>query len=241
MGGFHYHAGTLLFCATALGIGTWAASSRTFGTVRRARSEPGENPTAAYVLPLLALLATSLVTGAFSRGGFDPLYAVRVVAAASVVWTMRARLAGAGWRPSWVGAALGLAGFAVWVALAAPEAPAAIPELTPVARIAWIVTRLTGAVVIVPLVEELAFRGYLARRLTAAEFDAVSLRQITWPALLASSVLFGLMHHDVVAGAAVGILYGLAARRRGRLGDAVLAHAVTNALLAVTGRMSLPG
>jgi membrane protease YdiL (CAAX protease family) len=49
------------------------------------------------------------------------------------------------------------------------------------------------------------------------------------------------MHHDVVAGAAVGILYGLAARRRGRLGDAVLAHAVTNALLAVTGRMSLPG
>jgi exosortase/archaeosortase family protein len=110
MGGFHYHAGTLLFCATALGIGTWAASSRTFGTVRRARSEPGENPTAAYVLPLLALLATSLVTGAFSRGGFDPLYAVRVVAAASVVWTMRARLAGAGWRPSWVGAALGLAG-----------------------------------------------------------------------------------------------------------------------------------
>ena len=66
MGGFHYHAGTLLFCATALGIGTWAASSRTFGTVQRARSEPGENPTAAYVLPLLALLATSLVTGAFS-------------------------------------------------------------------------------------------------------------------------------------------------------------------------------
>ena len=49
------------------------------------------------------------------------------------------------------------------------------------------------------------------------------------------------MHHDVVAGAAVGILYGLAARRRGQLGDAVLAHAVINALLAVTGRMSLPG
>ena len=241
MGGFHYHAGTLLFCATALGIGTWAVSSRTFGTVRRARSKPGENPTAAYVLPLLALLATSLVTGAFSRGGFDPLYAVRVVAAASVVWIMRARLAAAGWRPSWVGAALGLAGFAVWVALAAPEAPAAIPGLTPFARTAWIVTRLAGAVVIVPLVEELAFRGYLARRLTAAEFDAVSLRQITWPALLASSVLFGLMHHDVMAGAAVGILYGLAARRRGQLGDAVLAHAVTNALLAVTGRMSLPG
>ena len=49
------------------------------------------------------------------------------------------------------------------------------------------------------------------------------------------------MHHDVAAGAAVGVLCGLAARRRGQLGDAVLAHAVTDALLAVTGRMSLPG
>ena len=26
--GFHYHAGTLLFCATALGLGAWAGSSR---------------------------------------------------------------------------------------------------------------------------------------------------------------------------------------------------------------------
>jgi membrane protease YdiL (CAAX protease family) len=43
-----------------------------------------------------------------------------------------------------------------------------------------------------------------------------------------------------LAGAAVGLLYGLAARRRGQLGDAVLAHGITNALLAVTGRLTLP-
>ena len=42
------------------------------------------------------------------------------------------------------------------------------------------------------------------------------------------------MHHNVAAGAAVGVLYGIAARRHGQLGDAVLAHAVTNALLAAT-------
>jgi CAAX prenyl protease-like protein len=52
--------------------------------------------------------------------------------------------------------------------------------------------------------------------------------------LLASAALFGLMHRDVLAGAAVGVLYGLAARRHGQLADAVVAHAVTNALLAVT-------
>jgi CAAX prenyl protease-like protein len=57
---------------------------------------------------------------------------------------------------------------------------------------------------------------------------------MSWPALLASSVLFGLLHRDVIAGTVAGVLYALAARRRGQLGDAVLAHAVTNALLAVT-------
>jgi CAAX prenyl protease-like protein len=86
--------------------------------------------------------------------------------------------------------------------------------------------------VVVPLVEELAFRGYLARRLTAADFASVPLDRVTWPALLAAAAVFGLMHHDVVAGAAVGVLYGVAARHRGQLGDAVTAHAVTNALLA---------
>src|SRR4029077_11911062 len=94
--------------------------------------------------------------------------------------------------------------------------------------------RIVGAVVIVPLVEELAFRGYLARRLTGADWESVSLRAISWPALLASSVLFGLLHRDVIAGTAAGVLSARRARRRGQLGDAVLAHAVTNALLAIT-------
>src|SRR5262245_56362185 len=30
--GFHYHAGTLLFCSAALGFGAWASASRIFGT-----------------------------------------------------------------------------------------------------------------------------------------------------------------------------------------------------------------
>src|SRR4030095_1320630 len=94
--------------------------------------------------------------------------------------------------------------------------------------------RLAGAVVAVPLAEELAFRGYLARRLTAHSFEQVSPAGVTWPALLGLAALFGLMHRDVLAGAAVGVLFGLAARRNGQLGDAVLAHAVTNALLAAT-------
>ncbi len=243
--GFHYHAGTLLFCATALGLAAWAGSSRVFAVSASRPVTAGDNPTGAYVLPLVALLATSLVTGAASSGGFDIFYGLRALVAAAVLWTYRARLAQAGWGISWEGAALGVVAFAVWLALAGrgdldADVAAAVATLEPTARLGWMALRFAGAVVIVPLVEEIAFRGYLMRRLTAADFAAVSLARVTWPALLASATLFGLMHHDVAAGVAVGVLYGIAARRRGQLGDAVLAHAVTNGLLAAavlaTGR-----
>jgi exosortase E/protease (VPEID-CTERM system) len=235
--GFHYHAGTLLFCVTALGLGVWAGSSRIFSTVAHRGSWGVDRPTAAYVLPFVALLATSLVTGLVSHDGLDALYGLRLVVAGVVLWAGRGHLAQAGWRLSWGGAGLGVVAFGVWLALAGrgyliQDFGPALAALEPAPRLVWLGLRLLGSVVVVPVVEEVAFRGYLARRLTAADFASVPLDRITWPALLASAAVFGLMHHDVTAGVAAGVLYGIAARRRGQLGDAVLAHAVTNALLA---------
>jgi len=88
-------------------------------------------------------------------------------------------------------------------------------------------------VVTVPIVEELAFRGYLMRRLSAAEFEKVALPSVTWLAVLSSSLVFGVMHGERwVAGTLAGICYGVLTKRAGRIGEAFLAHAVTNALLA---------
>jgi exosortase E/protease (VPEID-CTERM system) len=241
--GFHYHAGTLLFCGAALGLGAWASGSRVFGTT--AASTPSADTvrdgTAAHVLPFVVLLLTALVTGAASRDGFDAWYGVRILTTAAVLWMVRGRLAGDGWTVSWPGVLFGITAFVLWLALVGRGASdaqgnlgAALGALDPASRALWIAARVLGAVVIVPLVEELAFRGYLARRLTGADWESLSLRAMSWPALLASSVLFGLLHRDVIAGTVAGVLYALAARRRGQLGDAVLAHAVTNALLAVT-------
>jgi len=85
----------------------------------------------------------------------------------------------------------------------------------------------------VPLVEELAFRGYLLRRLISPNFETVSMRRFTWPALIASSLLFGFLHGDRwLAGTVAGLLYGAASLRRGRIVDAIAAHATTNAMLA---------
>jgi len=83
------------------------------------------------------------------------------------------------------------------------------------------------------MVEELAFRGFLIRRVISPDFDSLSPRRYTYFAVLVSSVAFGLLHGDRwIAGSVAGLIYAAVFLRRGRIGDAVVAHALTNALLA---------
>ena len=97
----------------------------------------------------------------------------------------------------------------------------------------WIVLSVVGAVVTVPLAEEIAFRGFLMRRFQDSDFESVSSRQFSWAPFLLSSVAFGLLHGERwLAGIVAGMIYGLVMIRRGRIGEAVVAHAVTNALVA---------
>ena len=80
-------------------------------------------------------------------------------------------------------------------------------------------------------------------QLIASEFQEVRLGRFTWFSFLFSSVIFGVLHGRWLAGTLAGMLFALALYRRGKLGDAVVAHATTNALLAAyvlaTGRWAL--
>jgi CAAX prenyl protease-like protein len=96
----------------------------------------------------------------------------------------------------------------------------------------WLVVRAIGFSTVVPLVEELAFRGYLLRVLQNRRFEVVPYRSGPWWAVLISSVVFGALHERWLAATAAGALYALLQIRSGRLRDAILAHAATNATLA---------
>jgi CAAX prenyl protease-like protein len=88
-------------------------------------------------------------------------------------------------------------------------------------------------VVTVPIAEELAFRGFLLRRLASADFESVAWNRLQWLPFVISSIAFGLLHGERwLAGTIAGMIYALVLVRRGRIGEAVIAHAVTNALLA---------
>jgi exosortase E/protease (VPEID-CTERM system) len=237
--GFHSQAGWLFFNLVALGLMAAALRAPLFARQPgRSRSAPPRaTPVVPYLLPLLTLIGMNMLAAAFSAG-FDRLYPLKVLVTGAVLVGFRTCWLSLPWRWSWPAALKGLVVTIVWIALAERPAPgqsalaASLAELSPVQSTLWLVVRVFGATVIVPLAEELAFRGYLMRRFVSIDFDEVSYRQCPWWAVLASSLLFGLMHGRPAAGMLAGLCYALAARREDHLADAILAHAITNSLLA---------
>ena len=172
VGGFHSQAGWLAFNGIGLGLVVLARRGRLFsraGAGEEHGHEPAAtvNPTAVYLGPMVAMALAMMITTAASDAGFDRFYAVRVLAAGSVLWHFRREYAGLRWSGSWYAAAAGLAVFALWMAMepapqgssmnAIPDALARMPRAW---AAAWLVARAIGSVIVVPVAEELAFRGY---------------------------------------------------------------------------------
>lgn len=108
---------------------------------------------------------------------------------------------------------------------------------SPVAR-GVLVTRLMGSSLVVPPLEEVFYRSFLYRYLAQHRFLDMPLRQVRWTPFLVTAVVFGLGHREWLAGILCGLAYQWLACRRGRLGEAITAHTITNLLLGlwVVGR-----
>lgn len=93
--------------------------------------------------------------------------------------------------------------------------------------------RFLRLVVIVPLVEEIFWRGFLLRYLIREDFTQVPMGTFTLRSFFVVIVGFCLEHApaDWPAAALTGALFNLVAYRTRSLSACVLAHAVTNALL----------
>lgn len=243
LGGFHSATGWMGFIAVALSM-VAVTQRMPFFAVRETEVETKAregDPTAAYLAPLMALLAIIMVTTVFSSG-FDWFYPVRVLGTAVTIWFFwRSRLTRLHFARAWSGSAIGIgvAVFAVWMGLEwamghtdmGPAIPKALQEMPAGLAAAWLIFRVLGSVITVPIAEELAFRGYVLRRLISSDFDKISPR-FTWLSFLLSSFLFGALHGRWLAGTVAGMFYAWAMYRRGRTGDAIIAHATTNALIA---------
>lgn len=146
--------------------------------------------------------------------------------------------------------ALGLAGFVLWVGLypwlgrTNPDPASGFnPRLFEGATLQWglIAFRMVGATLIVPIMEEVFWRGGLQRLLVREDFESVPLGTYTHLSFWGTTGMFVLAHADQPGVALLwGILAGAWFIRTKSLGDVILLHATTNFLLGVyviaTGR-----
>lgn len=94
--------------------------------------------------------------------------------------------------------------------------------------------RLLGIALVVPIMEELFWRGFLMRWLIKDDFASVSLGTYQPYSFFVTTALFASVHgSEWFLAVVVGLIYGYWFVRTKRLGDIMLAHGVTNLLLAL--------
>jgi exosortase E/protease (VPEID-CTERM system) len=238
--GFHSQAGWISFILVACGLVFFSRRSQWLSRSAVAATDAIEtyNPTAAYLIPLLAILAAGVISHAIS-GSFEIFYPLRFVAALGALYYYRDTILEFDWRFTWRGLTIGVLVFFLWLisahALSASTSmPWQLQSLGPLGRSIWIAVRALASITTVPIAEEIAYRGYLMRRLVTSDFESVSYRSIPFSAVVISAIVFGLAHGAFwLPGTLAGIAYGLLLRQTGRIGEAVVAHAVSNALIVI--------
>jgi hypothetical protein len=93
--------------------------------------------------------------------------------------------------------------------------------------------RLAGAVLVIPLMEELFWRSFAMRFLVQDDFKAVPLGQFTLKSFLVTAVAFGFEHHHWLPGIIAGMIYAGVLYRTKNLFSPIIAHMVTNLLLGI--------
>lgn len=95
--------------------------------------------------------------------------------------------------------------------------------------------RFFRLVVVVPVLEEVFWRGFLMRYLIDDQFWRVKFGSFSWLSFGVVTLLFGLAHYpdDFYAALVTGALYNWLACHTKSLGSCILAHALTNLLLGI--------
>ena len=202
------------------------------------------------LLPLAGLIATSLFTKTVTAD-FDWLYPVPIAIALLLLFYFRDYFHLFLSSPSFFSAGMGVLVFIMWIILIPVDESQSLHffeqiQAAPIwISLGWLLCRIIGASVVVPIVEELAFRGFMLPSLEgllnsvlanipSTKYSPKNIKMLsTFLSLAITSLLFGLLHSDILAGSVAGLCYGLVYLKKRSLVDAITAHGVTNALLAI--------
>jgi len=106
-------------------------------------------------------------------------------------------------------------------------------SLAPVTRWAFIVVRMLGLALVVPLIEELFWRSFLMRWLIDQDFFRVPIGRVTPMAAVTTSALFALVHPEWLPALLTGLLWAGLLWRTKSLSACAVSHVTANLALGV--------
>ncbi len=210
------------------------------------------HPAVPYVAPFVVFVTLMALERAFQLPA-EWFYPIRAgVVLVSILTFSRGTFSSglASFRPirPWLSLGVGVAVFLIWIApdmlfgyrhhwlfenFITGQAASALPVHL---KTNWwfIAARIVGAAVLVPVLEELFWRGWFMRWMVNPDFLKVGMGTFTMSSFWITAVLFGSEHGAYwEVGLIAGILYNWLMVRTRNLGDCMFSHAVTNAILAM--------
>jgi exosortase E/protease (VPEID-CTERM system) len=237
--GFHSQAGWMVFLAVTIGLMVLSRKVSFFtANIPRAATSlqsDADRQMLAYLIPFLGLMLASIVVAAFAPRD-HALYGLKVLAVGAALWAFRDIYKRLDFRCGGEAVLAGAVVGFVWIVtttvpLAERPLVSWLDKSAGLLMILWLFIRGVGAVIMVPIAEELAFRGFLHRWLISRNFENVAIGQVSIAALVISSLLFGILHDRWIAGALAGAVFALLMYRSGRLSDSIAAHMTANAVI----------
>lgn len=236
MNGFHSQAGWIMFLVVTISFMAIAHAAPIFRKQAAAPAmDAGLKLAIALLAPFAALMAARIggaIFGDEARWFGAALIAIPAMTIFAYRKSITAQLQRINFEPWLIGLVVG----ALWIATEpAANGDTLAPWLatqTPLEGGAWLALRILGFALIVPIAEELLFRGYLHRALVKRRFEEAPPAAFTWAAFIVTSLLFGAMHGRWLAGALAGAAFAIALYRSKSLSGPIAAHIAANGLIA---------
>ncbi len=211
-------------------------------------------PVEARVAPFLIFCGLTYFQGKIGHDSQYWVYVAKIILGGWMIWAIRPAWSEIEWRFGWEALAAGGLVFVLWVGLDGlypaldrllgvghgKGGPAGDPSAWNLARDyglgsggAWFFAgaRILGSSLVVPPLEEIFFRSFIYRYLISGDFMDVPFSRFNWRAFILTAIFFGAEHNEWLSGILCAFVYQGLVCWKGRLGDAVTAHGVTNFLL----------
>ena len=235
VGGFHSHAGWLMFTLVALGIIALAqsvpalqkASTSEFAQAAPAGPPPFfKDPAVARILPFAVFMLSALPASALVSvpGVVYPVRVLVMTLVLSLFWGVYKAMP---WRVDPFAILVGLTVGWMWILI--PVEPSdSVPygALSGGLLVAWYVLRGFGTMVLIPIIEELFFRDYLESRIRRGP-------SFGWAifAALVTAALFAALHDRWAEAFVAGLAFSWVTYRSRNVSDLIVAHMAANAFV----------